>query len=301
MSKQNTLYYSNGKAVELDFSATSISSDCGVVLLDKKEREAKVIKHFSSCFEAQPSNSKHSTHKILKQRVFGIMQGYDDCNDVSYLKNDPVFESVLENGFASQPTLSRFENKADKHTIFKLCYAWLDRYVNSLSGRNEIIIDIDGTDDPTHGQQELALFNGYYGHYMYNELFFHDGETGQIIMPVLRPGNSHSNKWFVPILKRIIRRIKEDYPDIKIIIRADGGFSCAPFYELADRHQLLYAIGLPSNARLKERVKRAEKATTLHFTKRTRRINISFRLNIRRKAGTKNRSVLLKLNGLVKV
>ena len=91
-----------------------------------------------------------------------------------------------------------------KHDIFNLCSNWLDQYVNNLKGRNYVIIDVDATDDPTHGNQQLSLFNGYYGQFMYNQLFFHDGQTGQIILPVLRPGNSHSNKWFVAILKRII-------------------------------------------------------------------------------------------------
>ncbi|NCP89608.1 MAG: transposase [Flavobacteriales bacterium] len=95
---------------------------------------------------------------------------------------------------------------------------------------------------------------------MYNELFFHDGDTGQIIVPVLRPGNSHSNKWYVSILKRIILKIRKVYPQMKIIIRADSGFSSAPFYKMADHYNLYYAIGLASNEVLKRRVKRAEQA-----------------------------------------
>lgn len=188
------------------------------------------------------------------------MQGYEDCNDVHHLKHDPLFEDVLGGEMASQPTLSRFENSIDKKTIFNLCYAWLDRYVKSLKGRKRIIIDIDATDDPTHGNQQLSLFNGYYNQFMYNELFFHDGETGQIIMPVLRPGNSHSNRWYVGILRRIIKRIRSQYPDIEITIRADSGFSCSPFYELAKKKNLKYVIGLASNQVLKRKVERAAKA-----------------------------------------
>ncbi len=91
-----------------------------------------------------------------------------------------------------------------------------NKYVSSLKGRKEVVIDIDATDDPTHEHQQLSLFNGYYGQFMYNELFFHDGQTGQIILPVLRPGNSHSNKWYVSLLKRVIIKIREKYPEIKI-------------------------------------------------------------------------------------
>src|SRR5690606_14011038 len=99
-----------------------------------------------------------------------------------------------------------------------------------------------------------SMFNGYYGQFMYNELFFHDGETGQIILPVLRPGNSHSNKWYVSILKRILIKIRNQYPDIEITIRADSGFSCPAFYKLADFFDLEYTVGQASNAVLKREV-----------------------------------------------
>ena len=95
---------------------------------------------------------------------------------------------------------------------------------------------------------------------MYNELFIHDGETGQIIIPVLRPGNSHSNKWFVAILKRIVKMIRSEYPDIEIFIRADSGFSNADFYKLADDFNLKFALGIASNNVLKSRTDRAARA-----------------------------------------
>ena len=182
------------------------------------------------------------------------MLGYEDANDVDYLKNDPLLQDVLEGELASQPTISRFENTMNKHTIFELCYTWVDQYVNTLKNRKKIIIDIDATDDPTHGNQQLSMFNGFYGQFMYNELFFHDGETGQIIVPILRPGNSHSNKWYVAILKRVLIKIREQYPDIEIAIRADNGFSSPAFYKLAESFKLKYAIGQASNEVLKRNV-----------------------------------------------
>ena len=113
------------------------------------------------------------------------------------------------------------------------------------------------------------MYNGYYGQFMYNELLFHDGETGQIILPVLRPGNSHSNKWYVSILKRIIRAIKKMYPNMEIIVRADSGFSNAPFYKLAEDESLFYAVGLATNDVLKRRVKRVEDAVRhLHLSQK---------------------------------
>lgn len=91
------------------------------------------------------------------------MLGYEDANDVEYLKNDSLIQDILEGDLAFQPTIFRFENAMDKHAIFKLCYAWIDQYVSTLKGRKRIIIDIDATDDLTHGNQQLSVFNGYYG------------------------------------------------------------------------------------------------------------------------------------------
>ena len=262
MSDKYTAFYRGNKKVSLDFSAEEISSDGSLILLEKLEREYKLINYFSKFLPdtRNPHFIKFSREAQFKQRVFMVMLGYEDANDVTHLQHDPLFKDILQGDLASQPTISRFENSLDKHSIFGLCNAWIDNYVSSLAGRERIVIDVDATDDPTHGNQQLSMFNGYYGQFMLNELFFHDGETGQIILPVLRPGNSHSNKWYVGILKRIIIKIRATYPEIKIIIRTDSGFSCAPFYELVDGYDLLFATGQASNAILKKRVSRVEKA-----------------------------------------
>jgi len=264
MSNKDTIFYRGNKEITLDFSAEEISSDGSVVLLKKLERKHHYIRDFSRLIPDQRSSSRitHSIEKLLKQRVYGLMLGYEDANDVQYLKNDPLLKDILEGDLASQPTISRLENKSEKHSIFNLCYAWVDKYVSTLKNRKQIIIDIDSTDDATHGHQQLSMYNGYYGRFIYNELFFHDGETGQIICPVLRPGNSHSNKWYVAILKRILLKIKLKYPELKIIVRADSGFSCPAFYQLADKFDLKYAIGQASNEVLKKRTLRATNAVS---------------------------------------
>lgn len=259
---KDTIFYRGNKAVSIDFSASEISTDGSLILLEKLERQYKLIHHFSKFLPdfRNPSLITYTREQQLKQRVFMLMLGYEDTNDVTHLKHDPLFKDVLQGDLASQPTLSRFENSLEKRSIIEFCYAWIDHYVSSLAGRDHVVIDIDATDDPTHGNQQMSMFNGYYGQFMLNELFFHDGDTGQIILPVLRPGNSHSNKWYVSILKRIVIKIREKYPEMKIIIRADGGFSCAPLYKLVDDYDLQYAVGLPSNEILKRKVARSERA-----------------------------------------
>jgi len=270
MSNKNTAFYRGNTAISVDFSAEQISSDGSVILLEKLERKNKLLRHFSKIIpdNRDPLRTIHSREKQLKQRVYTLMQGYEDTNDVNYLNNDPLYKDILDGDMASQPTLSRFENSMDKASIFTMCYAWVDHYVSTLKNRKSIIIDIDATDDQTHGDQQMSMFNGYYGHFMYNELFFHDGQTGQIIVPVLRPGNSHSNKWYVSILKRVVKKIREAYPEMEIIIRGDSGFSCAPFYQLADDMNLKFTLGLSSNEVLKRKVARAEKAVSRLFVSR---------------------------------
>jgi hypothetical protein len=267
MSHKDTVFYRGKTTVNLDFSAEGISSDGAVLLLEKLERKHKLINYFSKIVpdNRHPFYITHSMEKLLKQRVYMLMLGYEDANDVNYLKDDPLLQDVLEGGLASQPTISRLENSLDKHSIFELCHAWADRYVATLKNRKQVVVDIDATDGPTHGNQQMSMFNGYYGHFMYNELFFHDGKTGQIIAPVLRPGNSHSNKWYVAILKRILIKIKEKHPDIEIFIRADSGFSGPGSYTLADGFSLKYAMGQASNEVLKQKVSRAEKAVNQLF------------------------------------
>ena len=273
MSNKNKIFYRGKTEVIVDFSAKEISSDGAVILLEKLEKKYKILDHFSASISdtRQSWKVKYSINNLVKLRCFMLMQGYEDTNDVNHLKNDPVFKDVLSSDLASQPTLSRFENNISKQDIFHLCSTWLDRYITSLKGREQVIIDVDATDDPTHGNQQLSMFNGYYGQFMYTQLFFHDGQTGQIILPVLRPGNSHSNKWFIAILKRIIERIQEKYPTIEIIIRADGGFNGAPFYELADKYSLKYAIGLPTNQVLKRKVEKVQKAVQFLYVKENKK------------------------------
>lgn len=103
-----------------------------------------------------------------------MMLGYEDANDVKYLKNDPLLQVILEGDLASQSTISRFENTMDKHVIFKLCYTWVYPCIRTIKNRKSITIDIDATDDPTHGNQQLSLFNGYYRQFMNNKLLLHD-------------------------------------------------------------------------------------------------------------------------------
>ncbi len=252
--EKNTAFYRGKEAFRFDFSASPISTDGAILLSEKVEKKTGLLKGFASLIPdyRNPFYINYTYEQMLRQRVFLMMQGYQDCNDEQKLRDDPVISKVLDSGLCSQPTLSRFENKADKQLIYQMCQWFVERYVEGLDEQTgQIIIDVDGTDDPTHGSQQLSLYNGYYGQTMYHELFFKDGNTGQVILPVLRPGNCHSNKWFVGLLERIVLKIRKKLPDIKILIRADSGFSGAAFYRLANQFDLQFCLGVSSNEVLK--------------------------------------------------
>lgn len=256
--EQNTVFFRGKQTFKFDFSASAISSDGAILLSKKVEKKTQLLKSFASLIPdyRNPLFIEYTYEEMLGQRVFLMMQGYQDCNDEQKLRQDPVISKVLGNSLCSQPTLSRFENKADKHLIYQMCQWFVDRYVQGLSDHtDQIIIDVDGTDDPTHGAQQLSLYNGYYGQTMYHALLFKDGHTGEVILPVLRPGNCHSNKWFVSILKSIVLKIRKRVPNVKILIRADSGFSGAAFYQLANQFDLQFGIGVSSNEVLKNLTK----------------------------------------------
>ena len=268
MSHQLTLFYKGKQQVRLDFSAEAVSSDGAIVLSKKLDKNHNLIEQF--CHDIpEYRDSRYIDYNIenmVRQRVFLMMQGYDDCNDVERLKDDPVVSEILGGSLCSQPSISRLENSISIRTIYQMSLSWIDRYVSSIKkARKQIVIDVDGTDDPTHGAQQLALFNGYYGQFMYHLLLFKDGDTGQVILPVLRPGNTHSSRWFVKILERIIDRIRLKLDDIEIVIRADCGFSVPGFYRLAEEKVLKFCIGISANERLKRLTARAEKVVRKQY------------------------------------
>lgn len=163
--EKDTVFYRGKQAFKFDFSASAISSDGAILLSEKVERKTGLLKSFAALIPdyRNPFFIEYTYEEMLRQRVFLMMQGYQDCNDEQKLREDPVIRKVLDSGLCSQPTLSRFENKADRSLIYQMSQWFVDRYVEELKEKTgQIIIDVDGTDDPTHGSQQLSLYNGYY-------------------------------------------------------------------------------------------------------------------------------------------
>lgn len=250
-----------GKKVTGGFDGGKISSDGGGLLLRELDLQHGVTSHVSRALQDKRvlHQVRHSMETLLRQRIYGICLGYEDANDHNTLRKDPVLKTACDKlpdssgDLASQPTLSRLENQVNSRELIRLSRELFSLYLQSHSGKRDvIIIDIDSTDDPTHGVQQLSLFHGYYGQHMYHPLMIFDGLTGFPMAVVLRPGNSHASKGAVGILRRIIQRLQGAHPESAILVRADGGFALPGLYELCEELDVHYLIGLITNSRLKE-------------------------------------------------
>jgi hypothetical protein len=202
---------------------------------------------------------RHSLEDLVRQRVLQIACGYEDQDDADTLRSDPLLKLVCgrlpetDPDLASQPTLSRLENSPDSLACYRMAEVLVELYVRqrSLRGAPErVLLDFDSTDDPAHGKQEGVAYHGYFGQHQYHPLLVFDGQTGQIITAVLRPGNAHAGHGALSVLKRIVERLQEAWPEVRIDIRADAGFALPAVYEYCEAEGIYYTIGLVPNSRL---------------------------------------------------
>jgi hypothetical protein len=204
---------------------------------------------------------EHDRHEQVSQRIYQIALGYEDCNDADTLRHDPLFKLVCDRapkspqGLSSQPTLSRLENAVTGNSLRKMIAVLEQAYVERLPADTQLIVlDIDSTDDETHGEQQLTFFHGFYDQHMYHPLLVFDGE-GQLVTVLLRPGNAHAARSARTTLVRVIRRIKTRFPHAQVVVRGDSGF-CMPrllaTLEQLDREfgDIEYIIGIAKNPAL---------------------------------------------------
>ena len=218
------------------------SSDGGAILLKAADQRLGLSEALAACLEdeRQPGKIRHEMRELLTQRIMAIACGYEDANDAARLASDPIHkvlvgrDPVKGEDLASQPTLSRFENSPDRKELFRMTETLADRVIERhrqrLHGRaRRITIDLDPTDDPTHGAQQLTFFNWHYDSYCYlpvvGFLTFNQEAEQYLVTAVLRPGNAPGSSGAVGILRRLIDRLREAFPDAKIRVRLDGGFA----------------------------------------------------------------------------
>jgi hypothetical protein len=249
------------KEVVADFTGGSLTSDAGGLVLREIDQRYRLTEKATSCLrdDRDPRRVTHDLKTILRQRLFSIALGYEDNNDAATLAQDPALKLMAgklpEAGdLASQPTLCRFENKVSAKDLRRLSDWLLDLYLKTHPGpRKVIVLDMDATDDPTHGKQQLSFFHGYYEEHMYHPLFVFDGRSGFPLAAVLRPGNTHAAHGALAVLKRLIKKLKKAYPGALILFRADAGFAVPALYRYLERQEIRYVIGFITNNRVLEK------------------------------------------------
>ena len=261
------------KPIIAKFDQPHASSDGGAILLKAIDDRLGLTWRLASAIHDRRQAGKvaHPLRDLLRQRVFGLACGYVDCNDAARLVDDPIHKLLLDRdplegaGLGSQPTLSRFENAVGRADLYRLGTALADTVLMFHRERlgedvRLITIDLDATDDPTHGQQEFALFNGYYDTWCYLPLIatvtFNTEPLQHVIAALLRPGTGAATRGVRGLLHRLFIKLRTLFPRARLRVRADAGFADATLLAFLDAAEVEYVLGLAGNRRLDKRVRR---------------------------------------------
>lgn len=259
-----------GKEVVASFDGGRLSSDGGLLLATETERKIRLVHRLAGCLSDKRDSKKvrQSVEAMLTQRIFGVVCGYEDCNDFNALRDDPMFKLALKRSpergrcLASQPTLSRLENSVGKRELFRMAETLVDVFIESH--RNErvkrIILDADGTDDPAHGQQEFEYFNRHYDSHCFLPLLVYatvesDGDSvksssreQELVCALLRTGKASPGQKALALIKRLVKRLRLAFPGVEIVFRGDSGFSLPDLYAYLDDAGVGYAISMGKNS-----------------------------------------------------
>jgi len=251
-----------GLPLDAAFDAGRLTSDGGLPWLAEADAALGLCAALAADIpEWREGPVRHSLATLVRQRIYQIACGYADQNDATTLRTDPLLKLVCGRrplsgpALASQSTFSRLENAVDRHAIEQLARTLVEIYVQDR-GRagppRRIVLDFDGTADPAHGEQEGVGYHGYYRQYMYHPLLVFDGDTGHLITAVLRPGRAHGSRFAVLVLRRLVRRLRQAWPQVAIALRADSGFAIPRLYAWCEAHCVSYTIGLIPNPTLEQ-------------------------------------------------
>ena len=256
------------KPLVATFDQPDASSDGGAVLLKAAEARYGLIDGFARCLvdDRQPGKVQHTLRDLLAQRIFGLACGHADANDADRLADDPIHKLLLGRDpvagdpLASQPTISRFENRVGVQELYALGYELaarvVERHQRRLRGRvRQMTIDLDPTDDPTHGAQQLTFFNGHYDCWCYLPLLafltFNDESEQYLCAALLRPGNAPAAAGAVGLLRRLIDMVRITFPPARLFVRLDGGFATPEILDFLDAEPRLdYVVAMAENSRL---------------------------------------------------
>jgi len=248
-----------GQTLRADFEGGALSSDFGALLLRGVDRQIGLTERLAAAIHDKRHQSyiDHPLRDLLAQRIYQIASGYADANDANHLRRDPLFKLGVERSpldaeqdLASAPTFSRLEHQIDRKDLYRLTRALVDHFIASYpEPPPAIVLDIDHSDDPTHGQQELTFSNHYYKNYCYLPLFIFEGTSHALVTAVLRPGIRPMGAENAMILVRLLAYLRRHWPHTHILVRGDSHFATPEVIDiLAHRRRTDFVFGLAGNA-----------------------------------------------------
>ena len=241
------------REIDVRFDGGHVSSDGGLLLLRQVERQLGLLKAVAQVLP-DPRNPwlvQHTTEQLLRQRVFGLCQGYEDLNDHDQLRDDVALQTALDKlkPAASSPTLCRFENRANRDAAVAMQHILVEQFIASFKqAPEELVLDFDATDDLVHGNQEGRHFSAYYDNYCFLPLYVFCGE--QLLVAYLRPAKYDGARHAAAILKLLVTRLRQAWPGVRIIFRGDSGYCRPLLLSWCERHHVQYVVGMAQNSRL---------------------------------------------------
>jgi hypothetical protein len=245
------------RPLRAEFSGGALTSDAGALLLREADRRLGLLDALDRCIPdpRDPDLVTHPQRALLAQRIFGIACGYEDLNDHQQLRHDPLWQALADSDpdpaqpLASAPTLCRLENRVGRAALARLAAVLVEQFIASHVTPPEcLILDLDATDDRVHGHQEGRFFHGYYDGYCFLPLYVFCGE--QLLVAYLRTADGDAARHSRAVLKLLVRRLRQAWPEVRIIVRADSGFCRWRLMRWCDANGVGYLLGLARNRRL---------------------------------------------------
>jgi Transposase DDE domain group 1 len=248
-----------GQTLRADFEGGALSSDFGALLLRGVDRQIGLTERLTAAIHDKRHQSyiDHPLRDLLAQRIYQIASGYADGNDANSLRHDPLFKLGVERrpwdpeqDLASAPTFSRLEHQVDRKDLYRLTTALVDHFIASYpEPPAAIVLDLDHSDDPTHGQQEFAFYNHHYKNYCYLPLFIFEGTSHALVTASLRPGTRPTGAENAMILVRLLSYLRQHWPHTHILVRGDSHFATPEVIDvIAQRRWTDFVFGLAGNA-----------------------------------------------------
>jgi hypothetical protein len=244
----------SGRKIEAKFTGGDVTSDGGILLLRKVDQLLGLTEAVNKVLPdpRDPLQITHPQLDLLRQRIYGLALGYEDLNDQNTLRHDPAWQTALNrtDKLGSGPTLCRLENRINRQAAVDFHKVILDQFIAShRQAPQELILDFDSTDDRVHGNQQGSAYHGYYGDWCFLPLYVFCGE--QLLVSYLRPSNRDPARHAWALLSLLVKRLRIAWPQVRIILRADSGFSRWKMYRWCDKNNVHYIVGLAQNKAIK--------------------------------------------------